>query len=64
MVTGEEDEDVVYSVRAKLYVLSDQKQWKERGTGDVRILKHKENGKTRLVMRREKTLKVCANHYG
>ena len=24
----------------------------------------KENGKTRLVMRRDKTLKVCANHYG
>ena len=23
-----------------------------------------ENGKTRLVMRRDKTLKVCANHYG
>jgi Ran-binding protein 1 len=29
----------------------------------VRLLKHKENGKTRLVMRRDKTLKVCANHY-
>jgi Ran-binding protein 1 len=26
-------------------------------------LKHKENQKTRLVMRRDKTLKVCANHY-
>jgi Ran-binding protein 1 len=29
----------------------------------VRLLKHRENGKTRLVMRRDKTLKVCANHY-
>lgn len=38
-------------------------EWKERGTGDVRLLKHKENDKVRLVMRREKTLKVCANHY-
>jgi Ran-binding protein 1 len=38
-------------------------EWKERGTGDVRLLKHKENAKVRLVMRREKTLKVCANHY-
>lgn len=41
----------------------DTREWKERGTGDVRLLKHKENGKTRLVMRRDKTLKVCANHY-
>lgn len=38
-------------------------EWKERGTGDVRLLKHKETAKVRLVMRREKTLKVCANHY-
>ncbi len=44
--------------------LKDSNEWKERGTGDVRLLKHKENGKTRLVMRRDKTLKVCANHYG
>ncbi|KAI7424353.1 hypothetical protein KC336_g7269, partial [Hortaea werneckii] len=41
----------------------ESREWKERGTGDVRLLKHKENGKTRLVMRRDKTLKVCANHY-
>ncbi|KAJ2442238.1 Ran GTPase binding protein Sbp1, partial [Coemansia sp. RSA 2337] len=39
------------------------KEWKERGTGDVKLLKHKENGKVRLLMRRDKTLKVCANHY-
>ena len=38
-------------------------QWKERGTGDVKFLKHREKGKIRLLMRREKTLKVCANHY-
>lgn len=51
--------------RAKLFKFdSDSKEWKERGTGDVKLLKHKENGKTRLVMRRDKTLKVCANHYG
>lgn len=51
-------------MRAKLFVFKkDSQEWKERGTGDVRLLKHKENGKTRLVMRRDKTLKVCANHY-
>ena len=37
-------------------------EWKERGTGELRLLKHKETGKVRLVMRRDKTLKVCANH--
>lgn len=51
--------------RAKLFKFdAETKEWKERGTGDVKLLKHKENGKTRLVMRRDKTLKVCANHYG
>lgn len=50
--------------RAKLFKFDkESREWKERGTGDVRLLKHKENGKTRLVMRRDKTLKVCANHY-
>ena len=52
-------------MRAKLFKFDrETREWKERGTGDVRLLKHKENGKTRLVMRRDKTLKVCANHYG
>lgn len=31
--------------------------------GDVKFLKHKESGKIRVLMRREKTLKICANHY-
>lgn len=51
--------------RAKLFRFSkDSSEWKERGTGDVRLLQHKESKKVRLVMRRDKTLKVCANHYG
>jgi len=37
-------------------------QWKERGAGTVKLLKHKETGKVRLVMRQSKTLKICANH--
>lgn len=63
--TNEELEEQTFKMRAKLFKFDrDSREWKERGTGDVRLLKHKENGKTRLVMRRDKTLKVCANHYG
>jgi hypothetical protein len=51
--------------RAKLFRFdTGASEWKERGTGDVRLLKHKTTGKIRLVMRRDKTLKVCANHLG
>lgn len=51
--------------RAKLFRFdSGEGAWKERGTGDVRLLQHKETKKVRLVMRRDKTLKVCANHIG
>ncbi|GAV28285.1 hypothetical protein PMKS-001755 [Pichia membranifaciens] len=61
--TNEENEDVLFKIRAKLFKFHpDTKEWKERGTGDVKFLKHKETGKVRLLMRRDKTLKVCANH--
>ena len=43
--------------------LSNVKEWKEKGTGDLKLLKHKETCKIRLLMRRDKTLKICANHY-
>lgn len=62
--TNEESEDVVFKMRAKLFKFDrDGREWKERGTGDVKLLKHKETNKVRLVMRRDKTHKVCANHY-
>ena len=63
--------------------------WKERGTGDLKFLKHKQSGEVacrsceprctvlqvrvhflatgarqvRCLMRREKTMKICANFY-
>lgn len=62
--TNEEAEEQTFKMRAKLFKFDrESREWKERGTGDVRLLKHRENKKTRLVMRRDKTLKVCANHY-
>lgn len=57
--------DIKTSRRAKLFRFdTDATEWKERGTGDVRLLQHNENKKVRLVMRRDKTHKVCANHIG
>ncbi|XP_066352419.1 ran-binding protein 1 homolog a-like [Miscanthus floridulus] len=63
VTTGEEDEDVLLDMKAKLYRFDKEgNQWKERGTGTVKLLKHKETAKVRLVMRQAKTLKICANH--
>lgn len=42
--TGEEDEDTVYQVRGKLYALSPQNQWKERGTGQLKLNVRREDG--------------------
>lgn len=62
--TNEEDEETLFKVRAKLFRFhKDISEWKERGTGDVKFLKHKESGKVRILMRRDKTLKICANHF-
>lgn len=62
--TNEEDMEQVFKMRAKLFRFDrDSREWKERGTGDVKLYKAK-NGNTRLIMRRDRTLKVCANHWG
>ncbi|KAG4168020.1 hypothetical protein ERO13_A13G233200v2 [Gossypium hirsutum] len=61
--TGEENEDPILDLKSKLYRFDKEgNQWKERGAGTVKLLKHKETGKVRLVMRQSKTLKICANH--
>ncbi|KAI8609986.1 RanBP1 domain-containing protein [Chytriomyces sp. MP71] len=62
--TFEEDEDVLFKMRAKLFRFDKPtNEWKERGTGDVKLLQHKESKKIRVLMRRDKTHKICANHY-
>lgn len=61
--TLEEDEEVIFKIRAKLFrFVKESNEWKERGTGDAKFLQHKENKKIRLLMRRDKTHKICANH--
>ncbi|XP_067117199.1 E3 SUMO-protein ligase RanBP2 [Osmerus mordax] len=62
--TGEEEEEEMFCNRAKLFRFdADTKEWKERGLGSLKILKHTTSGKVRLLMRREQVLKICANHY-
>lgn len=49
--------------KSKLYRFdSDSNEWKERGVGQARILQHKENKRSRFLMRQEKTLKIRGNH--
>lgn len=67
---GEEDEEVLYNMRSKLFVFGEtlldkgtgNKTWRERGIGEVKLLRHREHQRTRLLMRQEKTMKVIANH--
>ncbi|XP_029700162.1 uncharacterized protein isoform X2 [Takifugu rubripes] len=62
--TGEEEEEEMFCNRAKLYRFdTETKEWKVRGIGNVKILKHSTKGKVRLLMRREQVRKICANHY-
>ena len=67
--THEEEESVEFKMRAKLYrfaetmlnVGSGKKEWIERGIGEIKLLKHKESEKIRLLMRQEDE-KVIVNH--
>jgi len=60
VVTGEENTDCIFKTRAKLYRWDDE-QWKERGTGDCKLLRNKESRRISFVMRQESTKKVIAN---
>merc|ERR1711981_719492 len=57
----------IFKMRAKLFRFdssADPPEWKERGTGDMKLLQQKDHpGKIRVLMRRDKTLKICANHF-
>jgi len=60
--TGEEGEEELYSQRSKLYRFRDG-EWKERGLGEAKLLRHRQTGRVRFVLRQEKTMKITANHY-
>eukprot|EP00731_Ephydatia_muelleri_P036687 Em0305g7a len=62
----EENEEEIFKIRAKLFrfdTRAEPPEWKERGTGEVKFLRHMKKSQVRLLMRRDKTHKVCANHF-
>jgi len=62
-VSGEEAEDAWVDFKSKLYRFDHGGgEWKERGVGQTRLLRHKVTDRVRLLFRQEKTLKVRANH--
>ncbi|KAL9103240.1 MAG: hypothetical protein Q9163_001691 [Psora crenata] len=59
---GEEDEDVLFEVKAKgLRYDVETKQWISKGVGPLRVLKHRETGKPRIVLRAEPSGRVVIN---
>ena len=44
VTTGEEDEEIVFCERSKLFRYA-AGEWKERGVGELKILKHKDQSK-------------------
>jgi hypothetical protein len=60
VTTGEEDMDCIFKIRAKLYRWADD-QWKERGVGDCKLMRHRENNKVSQIVRQDQTKKVIAN---
>ena len=58
--SGEEDEELIFKMRARLYRWRSE-EWKERGTGEVKLLRGKTEKRIRFILRQDKTLKAVAN---
>lgn len=62
-VNGEENEDCIFKMKAKLYRFKDG-EWKERGLGFLKLLRHKQTHKIRFQLRQDKTWFIRANFLG
>ena len=68
-LTGEENEHLLFMKMASIYVWISEDQfingnkptWKKLGTGILKLLKDKDDGKIRIVLRQKGILNVCAN---
>lgn len=60
--SGEENEDLIFKMRGRLYRWR-KEEWKERGTGEIRLLRNNTDKKIRFILRQDKTLKAVANFY-
>ena len=59
LVTGEEQEVAEFVGRGKLYRFDGGlRQWKERGVGDMKIMREEDKEVYRIVMRRDQIHKV------
>jgi len=62
VTTGEEDEETLFQVRGKLFYLSNQNQWKEKGTGLLKLNVRRTDGAgARIVMRKEAVYTLLLN---
>ncbi|KAF8448880.1 hypothetical protein L210DRAFT_1054843 [Boletus edulis BED1] len=62
VITGEEEEETLLHIRGKLYALCPQNQWKERGTGQLKLNVRRADGSgARLVMRKEAVYTLLLN---
>lgn len=59
---GEEHEDVLFTVKAKAMIYAaEKKNWLSKGVGMLRVLKHPESKKTRILMRQDPSGKIVLN---
>lgn len=59
---GEEDEETLFEVRSRALTHDNKtKDWSSKGVGPLRVLKHSETGKTRILMRLDPSGKIVIN---